>query len=143
MHVHDWIALQRTILYEVAETQMKAIHHTLSRKGQTRMNEKGASLHAEELRVRVRRHKDRYLLIEWLIRRWSRQDGSARFATHSLRKGRGDRFSRAVLARHARQEDLPAVLEAEAVFADCRRRTRLLNDLERKLAEAGYERPVP
>ncbi len=141
MNIHDWISLQRTILYEVAETQVKAIQHTLSRKGQGRTTEKGTSLHAEELRVRVRRHKERYLLIEWLIRRWTSSGGKSRFTTRTLRKGRGFQTSRAVLARHARAQDLHAVLEAEAVFADCRRRLARLNALERELAAIGYQKP--
>lgn len=139
MNVHDWINLQRTILFEVAETHCKAIQHTLSRKGQSRITEKGTSLHAEELRVRVRRHKDRYLIIEWLIRRWTSSGGKSRFTTRTVRKGRGFQTSRAVLARHARVQDLAAVLEAEAVFADCRRRIARLNALERELASLGYE----
>ncbi len=140
MNIYDWINLQRTILCEVAETQVKALQHTLSRKGQSRATEKGASLHAEELRVRVRRHKDRYLLIEWLIRRWSRVDGRSRFTTRTLRKGRGFQTSRATLSRHARAQDLAAVLEAEVVFADCRRRFARLNALEKELSALGYER---
>lgn len=141
MNIHEWISLQRTILYEVAETHVKALQHTLSRKGQSRMTEKGASLHAEELRIRVRRHKDRYLLIEWLVRRWTRSGGKSHFTTRAVRKGRGFQTSRAVLARHARAQDLQAVLEAEAVFADCRRRMSRLNALERELAALGYEKP--
>ena len=140
MNVHDWISLQRTILYEVAETQVKALQHTLSRKGQSRMTEKGTSLHAEELRVRVRHHTDRYVIIEWLIRRWTRVDGRSRFTTRTLRKGRGYQVSSAILARHARAQDLPTVLEAEAVFADCRRRLARLNALERELIDLGYDK---
>lgn len=140
MNVHDWITLQRTILLEVAETHVKAVQTTLSRKGQSRITEKGTSLHAEDLRIRVRLHKERYLVIEWLIRRWTSSKGKSRFATRTLRKGRGFEISRAVLARHARVQDLPAVLEAEAVFADCRRRVSRLNALERELSALGYEK---
>lgn len=107
MNAYEWIDLQRTILFEVAETHVKSVQATLSRKGQSRMTEKGASLHAEDLRVRVRLHKDRYIVIEWLIRRWSKSGGQSRFTTRTLRKGRGFQTSR---PSSKRKPSLPTVV---------------------------------
>lgn len=138
--ITDWIALQRTILYEIAVKEVQAIQHTLSIKGQTRQSSNGHSLQAEELRVRVR-NRTTYITIEWLVRRWFKRDGRPRFATVTLRKGRGYRYSEATLARHTRAADLSAVLETESRFADIRQRLRELKDLEKLLAKTGYTAP--
>jgi len=135
--VIDWIALQRTILYQVAMKEVQTIQHTLSIKGQSRQTNKGYSLVAEELRVRVR-NRTTYITIEWLVRRWFKRDGRPRFTTVALRKGRGYRYSEATLARHTRAVDLLVVLETEGRFADIRKRLRALKELEKLLEKTGY-----
>ena len=140
MNVHDWIDLQKDILYQSAEAQAKVVQQVLARKKQARMTESKTSLSNKELRVRVRITKGQYLSIEWLVRQWYMVNNRPRFTTKALRKGRGFQTSRATLTRNARVGDLYAVLEAEAIFADCRRRFARLNAIEKELSALGYER---
>lgn len=140
MNVYDWIDLQKDIIYQSAEAQAKVVQQVLSRKKQARMTEDQKSLSNKELRVRVRMTKEKYMSIEWLVRQWYTVNNRPRFTTKTLRKGRGFQISRAALTRNARVGDLYAVLEAEALFADYRRRFSRLGALERELAAMGYER---
>ena len=140
MNVYEWIDLQKDILYQSAMAQAKVVQQVLARKKQARMTESKKSLSNKELRVRVRMTKGQYLSIEWLIRQWYMVNNQPRFTTKTLRKGRGFQASRATLTKNARVGDLYAVLEAEAVFADCRRRFARLNALEKELIALGYER---
>ena len=130
MNVYEWIDLQKDILYQSAMAQAKVVQQVLARKKQARMTESKKSLSNKELRVRVRMTKGQYLSIEWLIRQWYMVNNQPRFTTKTLRKGRGFQASRATLTKNARVGDLHAVLEAEAVFSDCRRRFARLNALE-------------
>ncbi len=141
MNIHDWIDLQKDILYQSAMAQAKVVQQVLARKKQARMTESKKSLSNKELRVRVRITKGQYLSIEWLIRQWYMVNNRPRFTTRTLRKGRGFQTSSATLTKNARVGDLHAVLEAEAVFADCRRRFARLNALEKELSALGYEKP--
>ena len=104
------------------------------------MTEDKSSLSNKELRVRVRMTKGKYMSIEWLVRQWYMVNNRPHFTTKTLRKGRGFQTSTATLTKNARVGDLYAVLEAETVFTDCRRRFAKLGALERELIALGYER---
>ena len=119
MNIHDWIDLQKDILYQRAEAQAKVVQQVLARKKQARMTESKKSLSNKELRVRVRMTKGQYLSIEWLIRQWYMVNNQPRFTTKTLRKGRGFQASRATLTKNARVGDLHAVTQSPKAMTSC------------------------
>ncbi|MHB1514082.1 MAG: conjugative transfer protein MobI(A/C) [Acidiferrobacter sp.] len=138
MQLQIWISVQRQVLAADADGVAKKVQTVVAKyKDKNPLTVNGRSTRFSDLRVRVRLVEDRYLSIEWLVRRWYTKDGMHRFRTTYIRKGRGLAYRDAALSRYARTDDREAVLEAEQKFAEIRRKAKQLSEFESLAKEVG------
>ena len=83
--------------------------------------------------VRAKMNSGKYLSIEWFHNTFYLSGGKWKALSHYIRRGKSYSYSDKALAKHAKEWELERILEAEKVFAHCRKKYAMLSKLRGQL----------